>query len=134
MSRLFPETPRNFRARRPLKIAMRTLHIITSGVFIGAVLFDQPPQVFHAWLAAAVGSGLGIFLLDLYATCAILFEVRGMLVFLKIALLFGVYLFWHHPGVPIAIAVVGSVGSHMSGSLRHRLLCKRTLRVDLQKG
>ena len=120
--KLFPDNPRDFPGRRMSRSVLRALHILGGGVLIGAYLFDQPAEVINLWLKVAAMSGMLLFLTDLHASLAILFEWRGASIMAKIGLLLLLPVF---PGYEIAILVtilsIGSLSSHLSRRFRHRL-------------
>lgn len=121
-SLFLPELPRDFPGRRMTRSVLRTLHILGGGVLVGAYLFQQPDAVVHTWYIIATLSGLLLFLTDLHASFAVLFEWRGLSIISKIALLLLLPLM---PGYEIAILVliltIGSLSSHLSRRFRHRL-------------
>jgi hypothetical protein len=119
---LLPEEPRDFPGRRMTRSVLRTVHILGGGVLIGAYLFQQPQDVIQPWYITATLSGVLLFLTDLHASFAVLFEWRGLSIFSKIGLLLLLPLM---PGFEIAILVliltIGSISSHLSRKFRHRL-------------
>jgi hypothetical protein len=119
---LLPEEPRDFPGRRMTRSILRTVHILGGGVLIGAYLFQQPQDVIQPWYITATLSGVLLFLTDLHASFAVLFEWRGLSIFSKIGLLLLLPLM---PGFEIAILVliltIGSISSHLSRKFRHRL-------------
>jgi len=120
--KMFPDDPRDFPGRRMSRSILRTVHILGGGVLIGSYLFDQPAEVIRVWYLTATLSGLLLFLTDLHASLAILFEWRGASIMAKIGLLLMLPLF---PGYEIAILItiltIGSLSSHLSRKFRHRL-------------
>ena len=64
-----------------------------------------------------------LFIIDLHASMAVLFEVRGCLLYLKLILLLMLPIF-EELSIPILIAVlfIGAIGSHMPKRHRHKLL------------
>ena len=119
---LLPVEPRDFPGRRVSRSILRTLHILGGGVLIGAYLFHQDAATIELWYLLATVSGLLLFLTDLHASFAVLFEWRGLSIVSKIGLLLLMPLL---PGleVPILvlILVIGSLSSHLSRRFRHRL-------------
>lgn len=115
---------------------LRALHILTTGVLLGGHIFIQPPEILIPWLWGSIISGLLLFATDLYASCAVVFEVRGIVVFVKLLLLLLVPILWD-ARVPllITILIIGAVSSHMPRTYRHRLLfVKNKLVVDERRG
>jgi len=102
---------------------MRALHILATGVLLGGYMFQQPIAVLEPWLMASVITGLLMFAIDLHASMAVLFEVRGLLLFIKIALLLLIPVY-EGLIMPILISVlfIGVIGSHMPKRLRHKVL------------
>ncbi|MCK5919811.1 MAG: hypothetical protein KAG66_02650, partial [Methylococcales bacterium] len=85
----------------------------------------QAPDIITFWYKLAAVSGLFLFLTDLHASFAVIFEWRGLSIMAKISLLlllpvlpgYEVYLL-------ILILTIGSVSSHLSRRFRHRLWWK----------
>lgn len=91
---LFPKEPRNLPFRRTIRILFRALHIMTAGILLGGHVFNQPVALLEPWLWATVITGTIILLTDLHSSLAILFEIRGIAVLMKIILLLLVPVFW----------------------------------------
>lgn len=126
MSLLFPEQPRTFPYRRTIRTLLRTLHILTTGTLIGGHVFAQPVTVLEPWLWMSVLSGFLLLATDMHASMNVFFQVHGLVVLVKVALLMLVPVFWdHRVALLIAVLVVGSVSSHMPGRFRHKLLFPR---------
>ena len=133
---LFPSTPRSFPFQRVIRTLLRGLHILTTGVLLGGHIFTQSPETLMPWLLGSVLTGLLLFATDLYASCAILLEARGVAVFVKIGLLMLVPMFWDQR-IPLLIAalMIGAVSSHLPRTYRHRLLFfKDKVVVDQRRG
>ena len=120
---LFPKQPRSFPYRRALLSILRALHILSTGILVGGHVFNQPEHVIEPWLYASVFTGLAIFATDLHASMAVLFEVRGVLLVIKIILLLLIPMFWQLR-IPLLITVlfIGAIGSHMPKHWRHKVL------------
>lgn len=120
---LFPEQPREFPYRMAVRLSLRALHIMTTGVLLGGHIFHQPVSVLEPWLWVAVLSGLAILLTDIYSSFAVLFEIRGVVVLIKIGLLTLITVFWEQRIILlILILFIGAISSHMPKRYRHRLL------------
>jgi hypothetical protein len=123
---LFPSVPREFQFRRTIRIGLRTLHILSAGTLLGGHIFSQPTDTLIPWLAAAGVTGALLLLTDLYATCAILFEARGVATIAKLIVLGLVAIFpTHTVALLITVMVIGSVSSHLPKRYRHRVLLRR---------
>lgn len=118
---LFPARRRSFPYRRSIRLALRSLHLLSGGVLLGGVIFDQSWELLRIWWLLMALSGLLLFLTDLYATLAIAFQVSGVAVLLKIVLVAAIGL---APAYALhlltAALLIGSITSHMPGNLRHR--------------
>jgi hypothetical protein len=126
MARLFPAVPRSFPWRRAVRSVLRAAHILTGGVLVGGVLFDQPPEVLSPWVHGTLVSGFLLLATDLYASLAILCEVRGASVVAKLGLTALVPVFWSaRLELLIAALLLGAVSSHMPGRYRHHVLILR---------
>ena len=133
---LFPATPRSFPGVRAVRMTLRALHILVAGTLLGGHLLGQSQEVLLPWLVATVISGGLLLALDLYATFAVLCEVRGLIVIVKCLLTALVALLWQARVVLLLLVLaLGVYGSHMSGKLRHHLLWMRDrVEVDRSKG
>jgi len=120
---LFPKTPRNFSGRRFVRMTLRGLHLLSAGTLIGGHVFNQPDTLLEPWLYPAVISGSLILMTDIYASMVVLFELRGVLVLLKIGLLLLVPVFESMSILLlVTILMIGVFGSHMQKHYRHKVL------------
>lgn len=120
---LFPDPPRGFRCKRALEISLRSLHVLSAGLLVGAFAFggDAGP-----WLAATVATGLSIVALDCYESAAFLLQVRGALVLVKVAALVLLPLFHPHEAWVLGgLVLVSVLSSHAPGKVRYFLLVGR---------
>lgn len=126
VSALFPKVPRDFSYRRGLRTALRAAHIFTAGTLLGGYIFDQPVAVLEPWLLGTVISGFLLLAIDLHASLAVLLELRGLGVLVKLVLLALVPVFWDaRISLLIAALVIGAVTSHMPRQYRHKVLLFR---------
>jgi multisubunit Na+/H+ antiporter MnhB subunit len=122
-SLLFPKVPRNFPFRRTVRTGLRTVHILTSGVLLGGYIFNQPTAELEPWLLATVISGILMLATDVHASAAVLIELRGLAVVIKLVLLALVPVFWDaRIALLLASLVIGSIISHMPKRYRHKVL------------
>jgi hypothetical protein len=111
---------RDFPGKRWLNVGLRTAHLLAVVLF-GAALLGAGDVATGALLT--LGSGLGMFVIDLWANPAHLREVAGFGVIVKLTLLglaairpeLGLAMFW-------AILILSTLLSHAPGNFRHRRL------------
>lgn len=126
VSALFPNIPRNFPFRRGVRTALRAAHILTSGTLLAGYIFDQPAVQLELWLIGTVITGFLLMATDLHASLAVLCELRGLAVLVKLVLLVLVPVFWDaRIALLIAALVIGVAGSHMPSEYRHKVLLFR---------
>jgi hypothetical protein len=117
---LFPAPPRRIPYERGINIALRSAHLVTSGILLGGHAFDVPPHRIILFLYLTIASGVGLVFLELYSSCRWIYLGKGILVGLKVALLVAAGVWWEHRVVFLVLVVlVGSVGSHMPARFRY---------------
>jgi len=117
---LFPATPRNMPYERGINIALRTAHLMTLSVLLGGHAFDIPAHRLILFLYLTIASGVGLVLLELYASCRWVYLGKGVMVYVKLALLMAAGVWWEQRVIFLLLAVlVASVGSHMPARFRH---------------
>jgi hypothetical protein len=115
-----PDEPRDFPARRWVKMALRAAHVLTTGILCGAYLFEASGAQRTPWLIGATLSGLLILLLDLYESGAFLLQVRGLVVLAKVGVLAALPVFGPGAGWILAcLVLVSVVSSHASSKVRY---------------
>ncbi len=120
MSLLFPDEPRTFPFRRTLRTFLRTIHIFTIGTLVGGHIFDQPPELLEPWLWGSVISGFLLLATDMHASMNVFYQMHGLVVVIKVALLGLIPVFWdYRVAILVLVLVIGSVSSHMPGRFRH---------------
>jgi hypothetical protein len=117
---LFPEPSRDFIGMRWGNIILRTLHLIGVTLFTGALLTGAELSLWQPWFDLSWISGLLLIALFCYASCNWIIQLRGVLILLKLLLL---YLFWDHPQLLMVIIVVvvaiSSIVAHAPGKVRY---------------
>jgi hypothetical protein len=117
---LFPTTIRRVPGERGINIALRTAHLMTSGILLGGHAFDVPAHRLILFLYLTIASGAGLILLDLYSSCRWIYLGKGVTVILKLALVIAAGVWWEHRVVLLLLVVlIGSVGSHMPARFRY---------------
>jgi hypothetical protein len=117
---LFPEPPRRIPHERGINIALRTAHLMTSGVLLGGHVFDVPADRLILLLYLTIASGVGLVLLELYTSCRWIYLGKGAMIILKLGLLIAAGVWWDQRVVFLLLVVlIGSVGSHMPARFRY---------------
>jgi len=105
---------------RGIRIALRTAHILGFSILFGGHWFDLPREELVLWLYWTTFSGAGLMALDLRGGFSWILQLAGGLVLAKLLVLCLVPLFWEQRlALLTVVIIIGSVGSHMPGSLRH---------------
>lgn len=103
-----------------MRIALRTGHILGFSVLFGGHWFNLPREQLLPWLYWTIFSGAGLMGLELRAGFDWVLQLGGGMVAAKLVVLSLIPLFWGQRLALLALVmVIGSVGSHMPGSLRH---------------
>jgi hypothetical protein len=123
---LIPTEPRQYSGQRWAKMTARAAHVVLSGVYLGAFVFEVEPASRWPWFLATLLSGLLIVCLDLYESGAFLLQLRGLVVAVKLLLLalvptFGAVGVW----VIAGIAFISVISSHASSNFRYYLVWGR---------
>jgi hypothetical protein len=105
---------------RAWNIGFRTAHIATMGVLLGGHVFDVSKPALLPWLQATIVTGLILAFIEAFPQPRWFYQGRGVLVFLKLALMCVIPWFWDDRVVILMVVVVlASVGSHMPGRFRY---------------
>ena len=117
---LFPPEKRRWKGSRALRVALRTVHLLSFSVLFGGHWFGLPKTELLPWLYWAVFSGAGLIAVELWTGFDWIFQLSCAFVCVKVLILLLIPMFWpHRAALMAAVIVIGSVGSHMSGQLRH---------------
>lgn len=84
---LFPAEPRRLKGGRWLNIALRSLHLVGVAGIGGGFLLGVEMDRWQPYWTLALGSGIALTLLYLWSSAAWLFQLRGGVIVLKVALL-----------------------------------------------
>ena len=80
------------------------------------------PYTDGGFLWATVITGTIILLTDLHSSLAILFEVRGIAILIKITLLLLIPVFWEQRvTLLICVLLIGAISSHLPKRYRHKV-------------
>jgi len=115
---------------RAIEILLRTGHIGATAVLFGGALFAIPFAHLISWHQAAVATGSALALLGINQSRHWPYQVRGVMAITHVGLL-GLVPLYPEYRVQIfsAVLVIGSVGSHLPGGIRHWSLIHRR-RID----
>ncbi|WP_428609895.1 hypothetical protein [Sedimenticola sp.] len=86
-ARLFPQEPRYLPGQRWLNVLFRTLHLVGLGGLGAGFLYPAADQSWQLYLQITLVSGVGLSLISIYSNGIWLIQLRGQVVFLKLALL-----------------------------------------------
>jgi len=105
---------------RAIEILLRTGHIGTTGVLFGGAIFAVPFAHMISWHQVAIATGGGLALLGINQSRHWPYQVRGMIALTHVGLLGLVHLYPEYRAQILAtVLVIGSIGSHMPGNIRH---------------
>jgi hypothetical protein len=128
---LFPEPRRRLPHSRWINIGCRTVHLASTGILLGAHYFDVPAASLYPFLWVAIGSGMGMILVEVYPTAHWLHQVAALAVYAKLGLLCLIPFLWE-ARVPLLLGVVllAGVGAHAPRTVRHYSVWFRRVMVD----
>lgn len=105
---------------RAIEILLRTAHIGTTGVLFGGAIFAVLFTHMISWHQVAIVTGIGLALLGISQSSHWPYQVRGVMALTHVGLLGLVHLYPEYRAQIFAtVLVIGSVGSHMPGNIRH---------------
>ncbi len=115
------------KSNRALRVALRTLHIISFSVFFGGLWFGVPQAGLMPWLRWSVFTGAALMALEAWKGFDWFLQLAGGLTLIKLALLCLVPVFPDYNRFLLLLAVgLSSIGSHMPSWLRHFNYIKRS--------
>ena len=101
------------------------------GILLGGHAFDVEPARLLAVLWVTIGTGVVLIALESQGKPLWLHQGRGIMVLVKLALICTVPVLWDFRlPILLAVVVVASVGSHMSGSYRYYSVIYRRVIQD----
>lgn len=110
--------------RRFWNVLLRSIHLATMAVAVGGLVFDASWESVSPWLFGTVGSGMLLALVEAWPNASRwLREGRGLVVVAKIVVLAMIPWLWEYRTyILFAAIVVASIGSHMPGRFRYRVM------------
>ncbi len=130
---LFPRSPRRFAGQRWLNILLRSLHLVGIAGIAGGFLFALDESLWTGYWRLALATGVALSLLYLWSTALWLFQLKGIAILLKLALLAIGFRFpdWRPP-IFFTIVMLSSIMAHAPGAIRGRLVLMRHRQPDLR--
>ncbi len=106
--------------KRWTKISLRTLHLLSVAGVGGGILFGLEKSLWLNYWWLAMGTGILMMLIDVISNPVWLVQIRGVTVFVKLALLVMMVMFpaWDST-LLVMIIIMSSVISHAPGKLRY---------------
>jgi len=86
-AQLFPQKSRFLPGQRWLNVLFRTLHLVGLGGLGAGFLYPAADESWQLYLQITLASGLCLSLISIYSNGIWLIQLRGQVVFLKLALL-----------------------------------------------
>ncbi len=129
-SLLLPDPIRRLPYARAWNVSARTVHLAATGTLLGGHVFGVAPTLLLPWLWVAILSGGLLMAIEAYSTLDWLFQIGGVAVVVKVALLCVIPFAWGMR-VPMlfAVVVIAGISAHMPGRYRHySLLYRRSMR------
>jgi len=131
---LFPAAPRHLPYERGINIALRTVHLMTSGILLGGHAFDASAHRLILFLYLTILSGIGLILLELFTSCRWIYLAKGVMVMVKAALVIAAGLWWdQRVSFLLLVVLIGSIGSHMPARFRYYSFLHGRVIVDPPK-
>lgn len=100
---------------------LRSSHILCVCILLGGLYFRPEATQIRYWLAGVIITGLGLLIMEIFRNAAMLIEIRGIAVLIKMLLLLG--LTQVNPGHQISILMVivfsSALISHSPRYFRH---------------
>jgi|GEM_PF-902814 len=118
---LFPEHPRRLPRRRLWLGLIRSVHILCMGVLCGGLVVGATFDMLYLWLLGTLISGVGLLALDMFSSCIVLFELRGVSVLVKIPLVATLPMLNESMALALVVVMIvfSTLISHATRGLRH---------------
>ena len=116
---LFPSQPRQFPGQRWVNITLRSAHLVGIAGIGGGFLFALDPAAWNLYWRITLATGIALSLVYLWSTAAWLFEIKGLAIVVKTALLVAAV---NHPDLRhdlfILIIVISALSAHAPARIR----------------
>jgi hypothetical protein len=119
-AKLFPAESRYLPGNRWLNVALRTLHLVGVAGIGGGYFYAATDETWRIYQDLCLLSGALLALLFFYSNGIWLLQLRGLVILLKLVLLYAVSL-WPGLAVPILVLILVLSGwiSHAPASIRY---------------
>jgi hypothetical protein len=119
-----------------VKISLRAVHVLAVALLTGGAASGASLEALTPWVLATFATGLVLLAFDLFATCVFLVQVRGLVVFLKLAAFIAMIALGDLDARVLgALIVVSVMSSHAPSRVRYFVLLGRgRLRADTRPG
>ena len=118
---IFPAQSRRFPYQRLILDLLRSAHILCVCLLLGGLYFRPDAPQLGYWLVGVLATGAGLLAIEVHRTAAVLFELRGIIVLCKLALLF--YLPQFSPATQLILLMLlvffSTLSSHSPRRIRH---------------
>ena len=117
---LFPRSTREFRGKRWVKIALRTLHLVGVAGIGGGFLYGAAVENWRVYLYLTLLSGAAMTVLEIWSNGIWLLQLRGIAVMVKLGLM-AVLALWPvaDAALFIVIIVISGAIAHAPGAVRY---------------
>ena len=116
---------------RALNIGLRTAHIAAMGILLGGHAFQIPSDDLKVTLWVVIGTGIALAAVESGARFLWFHQGRGLMTLAKLVLLCTVPFVWDYRLlILLAVVVIASAGSHMSGRYRYYSVVHRRVIHD----
>ena len=116
---LFPSKVREFKGQRWLNICLRSLHLVGIAGIGAGFLFELSEAQWLPYWHLAIVTGIVLSVLYLWSTALWLFQIKGLAIIVKLALL---WMATVQPDIRgelfILIILISGISAHAPGSLR----------------
>ena len=118
--------PAGFPGQRVVRIAARTLHIVTMALVLGGMAYAVPATALEVPFVLAILSGMLLLGMELWKSPSCLHQGSGVAILLKLALLLlGQWFPAARIECYLAATIIASIGAHMPKAWRHWSLLHR---------
>jgi hypothetical protein len=119
-----------------VKISLRAVHVLAVALLTGGAASGASLEALTPWVLATFATGLLLLAFDLFATCVFVLQVRGLVVFLKLAAFVAMMAAGTLDARVLgALILVSVISSHAPSRVRYYVLLGRgRVRGDTRPG